>query len=121
MMGNVQAPSTQRSVRYGLHWAVCRQVDRVGQAIEKGRKITDHVHYLKSMCYPLWRDDEEFQNLWEGVKEEIKNIEDLSEKQKYTKLRREQLNLLMGLLWDNEVLVDKGMSVESIELLERRS
>lgn len=79
------------------------------------------VGYLKNLCRPFWRGNTEWQEKWEETKRLIdKEMEDRRKKERMARLRQEQLNLLIDLLWDNEVLVDEGIPVENIQILEQR-
>lgn len=112
-------PKTERSVRFGYHWAVHRQIDRVGKAIQQGRKLGQHVQYLKNLCRPFWQGDEEWQSKWENLKKLVEeDMKDKTHKEKMQKLRHEQMSMLIDLLWENQVLVDEGIPKENIEILE---
>lgn len=113
-------PSTEERIRFGYHWGFWKQDNRIGRAIENGKNITDSILKLKGMLRPFWRDNEKWQKAWEQVKVEINKNDNLNEKQKRAKLRREQYNLLMDLAFDNGLMVDKGIPQEHIDQLERR-
>ena len=112
-------PKTERSVRFGYHWVVHRQLDRVGKAIQQNRRVGQHVQYLKNLCRPFWRNNEAFKTKWEELKRLVdQEMADYSDKERNQKLRHEQFNMLVDLLWDNDVMKDEGIPKENIEILE---
>lgn len=113
----------QRSVRYGYHWGVARQIDRIGKGLHQRQEVQGELLYLKALCSPL--ADEEFEKRWKEVKEDHqrlltaihKEVIHLPVKSVILSLRWRQLELLIQLLWDNQVLVDEGIPYENIEVI----
>lgn len=127
-MNNLSTPQVnQRSVRYGYHWAVARQFDRIGKGMNAGRDVHGQILYLKSLAHPLMNEKDQLE--WLKIRKDHRdriielvssgrNVRRKDIRNLIQQLRWSQMDFLAKIFVDKGVLVDEGIPIESIELLE---